>query len=243
MTLQEAAQIYIDLVELEKSLDPDQRQARQEVSALRSKYHDLFTQALRETGIECADRFEATQRAFELVASDASDRGDCYTYTTVNGRQYKIIRFCGWQLSTEDPYKFYCAYYVRPPVSSKGSEERLIQFSFGCETFFGGEFYDNKADQIPEELATLTIQWLLEEAGEPPVGCLYRGVFTRKGLRHRVGQPEDQQFGEDVCLTLRNVVERVRHNLSEAKERGRQIGFRPPSSEFWTQKPKIAQHV
>ena len=68
MTLQEAAQIYIDLVELEKSLDPDQQQAKQEVSALRSKYHDLFTQVLRADGIECADRFEATQRAFELVS-------------------------------------------------------------------------------------------------------------------------------------------------------------------------------
>ncbi|MDP3722031.1 MAG: hypothetical protein Q8R91_00840 [Candidatus Omnitrophota bacterium] len=68
MTLKEAAQIYVDLVELEKSLEPDQHQARQEVSALRSKYHDLFTEALRETGIECADRFEATSRAFELIA-------------------------------------------------------------------------------------------------------------------------------------------------------------------------------
>ena len=68
MTSKEAAEIYVDLVRLEESLAPDQHQAKQEVSALRSKYHDLFTQALRETGIECADRFEAAQRAFELVA-------------------------------------------------------------------------------------------------------------------------------------------------------------------------------
>lgn len=68
MTLKETANMYVDLIHLEESLAPDQHQARQEVSALRSKYHDLFTQALRAAGIPCADRFEATARAFELVA-------------------------------------------------------------------------------------------------------------------------------------------------------------------------------
>ena len=68
MTLREAAQIYVDLVRLEESLAPDEWQARQEVTALRSKYHDLFSQALRAAGIHCADRFEATRRVFELVA-------------------------------------------------------------------------------------------------------------------------------------------------------------------------------
>ena len=69
MTLQEAARIYVDLVHLEESLAPDQHQAKQEVSGLRSKYHDVFTQALRESGISCADRFEATARAFELIST------------------------------------------------------------------------------------------------------------------------------------------------------------------------------
>ncbi len=68
MTIKEAAQMYVDLIRLEESLAPDQHQARQEVELLRSKYHDLFTQALREAGIPCADRFEATHRAFELVS-------------------------------------------------------------------------------------------------------------------------------------------------------------------------------
>lgn len=71
MTLREAAQIYVDLVHLEESLTPDQYQARQEVSALRSKYHDLFSDILRASGICCADRFEATRRAFELVGESA----------------------------------------------------------------------------------------------------------------------------------------------------------------------------
>ena len=67
MTLREAAQIYVDLVRLEESLAPDQWQAKEEVTILRSKYHDLFTQALRASGVNCTDRFEATRRAFELV--------------------------------------------------------------------------------------------------------------------------------------------------------------------------------
>ena len=68
MTLKGAAQIYVDLVRLDESLASDQHQAMEEVTMLRSKYHDLFTQALRTAGIECADRFEAAQRAFELAA-------------------------------------------------------------------------------------------------------------------------------------------------------------------------------
>lgn len=67
MTLPEAAQIYADLIHLEQVLAPDQEQARQEVSYLRTKYHDLFTVLLRASGTPCADRFEATQRAFKLV--------------------------------------------------------------------------------------------------------------------------------------------------------------------------------
>ena len=71
MTLREAAQVYVDLVHLEESLAPDQYQARQEVSALRSKYHDLFADTLRASGISCADRFEAARRAFELIGETA----------------------------------------------------------------------------------------------------------------------------------------------------------------------------
>ena len=67
MTPQEAAQIYVDLVRLEQALPLDQEQARQEAGYLRSKYHDLFADLLRASGISCADRFEATRRAFELV--------------------------------------------------------------------------------------------------------------------------------------------------------------------------------
>ncbi len=67
MTPREVAQIYVDLIRLEESLAPDQWQARQEVTALRSKYHDLLTDAFRAAGIPITDRFEATRKAFELV--------------------------------------------------------------------------------------------------------------------------------------------------------------------------------
>ena len=67
MTPREEAQIYVDLIRLEESLAPDQWQARQEVTALRSKYHDLLTDAFRASGISISDRFDATRKAFELV--------------------------------------------------------------------------------------------------------------------------------------------------------------------------------
>ena len=70
MTLTEAAHIYVDLIRLEESLAPDQEQARQELSSLRSKYHDLFSDLLRQSGVHCVDRFEATRRAFQLVSED-----------------------------------------------------------------------------------------------------------------------------------------------------------------------------
>jgi len=177
--------------------------------------------------------------ALKETAQMYSDRGDYYTI--VNGRQYQILQFRDWQLPAHGG-PVCCAYSVRP-VSSTGCEERLIGFFIGCEVLFGGEVYVSREDQIPKELATLTIQWLLEEAGEPPVGYEYRGVFTREGLRHRVGQPEDRQFGESVCPTLRDVVEQVRRNLLEAKKRGRQIGLRPSGSEFWTQEAEKAQRA
>ena len=67
MTLEEAAQVYVDLVRLEQSLAPDEHQAREEINILRSKYHDLFSEVLRAAGIRCEDRFEATRRAFEIL--------------------------------------------------------------------------------------------------------------------------------------------------------------------------------
>ena len=71
MTPREIAQVYVDLVRLEEALSPDQWQARQEVTTLRSKYHDLLTDAFRQAGIPIVDRFDATRKAFELVREPA----------------------------------------------------------------------------------------------------------------------------------------------------------------------------
>ena len=72
MTPREAAQIYVDLVRLEEALAPDQWQAREEVTALRSKYHALLSDIFRQAGIPVADRFEATRKAFELVGEPSA---------------------------------------------------------------------------------------------------------------------------------------------------------------------------
>ncbi len=71
MTPHEIAQIYVDLVRLEESLAPDQWQAREEVTLLRSKYHDLLGDVFRQAGIHCADRFDAARKAFELIGESA----------------------------------------------------------------------------------------------------------------------------------------------------------------------------
>ena len=72
MTPREIATIYVDLVRLEEALAPDQWQAREEVTLLRSRYHDLLSDIFRQAGIPVADRFEATRKAFELVAEHST---------------------------------------------------------------------------------------------------------------------------------------------------------------------------
>ena len=72
MTPQEVAKVYVDLVRLEESIAPDQWQAREEVTRLRSKYHDLLAEVFRNAGIHVTDRFEAAHKAFELVGEASS---------------------------------------------------------------------------------------------------------------------------------------------------------------------------
>ena len=72
MTPREIAHMYVDLVRLEESLAPDQWQAREEVTRLRSTYHDLLSETFRLADIPFTDRFEATRKAFELIGETAS---------------------------------------------------------------------------------------------------------------------------------------------------------------------------
>ena len=67
MTLFEVAQIYTDLVSVENQIPDDEFVSKEEINILRSKYHQLLMDKLREEGIEFIDRFDAMKIAFELI--------------------------------------------------------------------------------------------------------------------------------------------------------------------------------
>lgn len=67
MTLLEIAQVYTDLVEAEQEVPESEFRAKDIMNALRSKYHQLLMDKMREEKIEFADRFDAMHKAFEIV--------------------------------------------------------------------------------------------------------------------------------------------------------------------------------
>ena len=67
MTLIEIAQIYTDLVKLEREIPGEEYQAKDQINALRTKYHEILMTKMRERGIYYSDRFDATHKAFELI--------------------------------------------------------------------------------------------------------------------------------------------------------------------------------
>jgi len=67
MSLIEIAQIYVDLVRLEKEIPSAEPQAKDQANALRTKYHELLMEKMREEKIDFADRFDAMHKAFEIV--------------------------------------------------------------------------------------------------------------------------------------------------------------------------------
>ncbi len=73
MTLREIAQIYADLVKVENQIPESEHIAKDEVNALRSKYHQILMDKMREEGIEFADRFDAMNKAFELAQRRDTD--------------------------------------------------------------------------------------------------------------------------------------------------------------------------
>ncbi len=66
MTLIEAAQIYTDLVNLEKEIPEQEFRAKDQANALRTKYHELLMIKMKEEGISFSDRFDAANKAFHL---------------------------------------------------------------------------------------------------------------------------------------------------------------------------------
>jgi hypothetical protein len=67
MTPLEAARIYIDLLALHAEIPSDETVARDAVESLRSKYHGVLMDVLREASIAFADRFEAAGIAMDMI--------------------------------------------------------------------------------------------------------------------------------------------------------------------------------
>ena len=71
MTLLEIARIYTDLVKLEKEISEQESQAKDQANALRTKYHELLMVKMKQEGIDFSDRFDAMNKAFELICEQA----------------------------------------------------------------------------------------------------------------------------------------------------------------------------
>ena len=72
MTLIEIAQIYTDLVKLEKEIPAENFRAKDQANALRTRYHELLMAKMKEEGLPFSDRFDAAHQAFQLVADDGA---------------------------------------------------------------------------------------------------------------------------------------------------------------------------
>lgn len=70
MNLIEIAKIYTDLVKLEREITDQEYQAKDPINALRTKYHEILMAKMREEHVEFSDRFDATNKAFELVQKE-----------------------------------------------------------------------------------------------------------------------------------------------------------------------------
>ena len=67
MNLVAIARIYTDLVKLEREIPEREHHAKDQINALRTKYHEILMAKMREEGIYFSDRFDATNKAFELI--------------------------------------------------------------------------------------------------------------------------------------------------------------------------------
>ena len=72
MNLIEIAQIYTNLVKAEREIPEQEYRAKDQINALRTKYHQLLMEKMQQEGIPFSDRFDAANKAFELI-NQASD--------------------------------------------------------------------------------------------------------------------------------------------------------------------------
>ena len=67
----EIARIYTDLVKVDNEIPESEVIAKDEINALRTKYHQILMDKMQEEGVEYSDRFDAMNKAFELVKNEA----------------------------------------------------------------------------------------------------------------------------------------------------------------------------
>lgn len=70
MTLIEIEKIYTDLVKAENKIPAEEYHAKDQINALRTKYHQLLMEKMRQEGIPFSDRFDAINKAFNLVQKE-----------------------------------------------------------------------------------------------------------------------------------------------------------------------------
>ena len=63
----ELAKIYTDIVKLEREIPEHEYHAKELLNRLRTKYHEQLMAKMREENIPFSDRFDATNKAFELI--------------------------------------------------------------------------------------------------------------------------------------------------------------------------------
>lgn len=70
MSLVEIAKIYTDLVKAEREIPEEKYHAKDQINALRTKYHEALMAKMREEGMQFSDRFDATNKAFQLIQNE-----------------------------------------------------------------------------------------------------------------------------------------------------------------------------
>lgn len=70
MTIIEIARIYTDLVKAERDIPAEEFHAKEKINALRTKYHEMLMAKMREERVDFSDRFDAANKAFDLVRED-----------------------------------------------------------------------------------------------------------------------------------------------------------------------------
>ena len=67
MSLVEIAKIYTDLVKAQREIPKEDPHAKDQINTLRTKHHEALMAKMREEGVDFSDRFDASNKAFEII--------------------------------------------------------------------------------------------------------------------------------------------------------------------------------